>query len=240
MSDTLMLSLMNAEQDVISKGTPQQFLQKLCATYELSHVTYLCTNMPASSDPAPYIISTYTPQWIDRYKSRSYVDIDPVIRGGLQGVMPIDWEALPHRRRKKVRIFFDEAREYGVGRQGLSFPIRGRHGETAIFSMNSHANSRDWKDLKQACMRDFQVLAFHFHTRVLEWNGIEKFEPPKLTPRELECLKWAAEGKTIWETSIILGISQSTVRFFLENIRHKLDAANTIHAVAKALRLGLI
>lgn len=58
---------------------------------------------------------------------------------------------------------------------------------------------------------------------------------PKLSPRELDCLKWAAAGKTVWETSIILGISQSTVRFFFENVRHKLDAANTTHAVAKAL-----
>ena len=35
----------------------------------------------------------------------------------------------------------------------------------------------------------------------------------KLSPRELECLKWAAAGKTAWETSIILDISEGTVKF---------------------------
>lgn len=65
-------------------------------------------------------------------------------------------------------------------------------------------------------------------------------ENPSLTERELECLKWSAEGKTYEDIGMLLGISARTVRFFLENARHKLGSVNTTHAVAAAMLRGLI
>lgn len=80
--------------------------------------------------------------------------------------------------------------------------------------------------------------------RVLE-NKIKKnrndaVQKPSLTEREIECLKWSAEGKTYEDIGMLLGISARTVRFFLENARHKLGSLNTTHAVANAMLLGLI
>lgn len=63
---------------------------------------------------------------------------------------------------------------------------------------------------------------------------------PSLTEREIECLKWSAEGKTYEDIGMLLGISARTVRFFLENARHKLGSVNTTHAVAAAMLRGLI
>ncbi|MBY3123131.1 helix-turn-helix domain-containing protein [Rhizobium laguerreae] len=34
-----------------------------------------------------------------------------------------------------------------------------------------------------------------------------------LSPREKECLLWIAQGKTSWETAVIMGISENTVAF---------------------------
>ena len=62
----------------------------------------------------------------------------------------------------------------------------------------------------------------------------------KLTPRELDCLHWFAEGKTSQEIGIILGISARTVNMHANSIIQKMDASNRINAVAKAIRLGLI
>jgi len=61
-----------------------------------------------------------------------------------------------------------------------------------------------------------------------------------VTPREVECLKWAAEGKTEWEISEILSISEHTADKHLSNVRRKLGAANCAQAVANAIRWGLI
>ena len=62
----------------------------------------------------------------------------------------------------------------------------------------------------------------------------------ELTRREKECLLWAAEGKTSDETADILHISESTVRFHLNNAARKLNVHNRRHAIARAICLGLI
>ena len=49
-----------------------------------------------------------------------------------------------------------------------------------------------------------------------------------------------AAGKTAWEASVILGISERTVRFHLNAAREKLDCATTTQAVAKAITQHLI
>ena len=63
---------------------------------------------------------------------------------------------------------------------------------------------------------------------------------PLLTPRELEALRWTGEGKTAWDTSQIMAISQGTVEKFLQNAQAKLDTVNKTGTVVKAVRLGLI
>jgi DNA-binding CsgD family transcriptional regulator len=63
---------------------------------------------------------------------------------------------------------------------------------------------------------------------------------PRLSPREFECLQWAAEGKTAWETGMLLSIAEATVAKILASALRKLDCATKPQAVVKALRLGLI
>ncbi|MBW9075677.1 helix-turn-helix domain-containing protein [Agrobacterium deltaense] len=58
----------------------------------------------------------------------------------------------------------------------------------------------------------------------------------KLTSREKEVLFWAANGKTAWETSIILNISKSTVISHLRNSRIKLETVNVVQTIVEAMR----
>lgn len=62
----------------------------------------------------------------------------------------------------------------------------------------------------------------------------------KLTPQEIETLTWIAQGKSRWETGVILGLSEDAVKARLERCRQKLDASNTTHAIAIALSQGLL
>jgi len=62
----------------------------------------------------------------------------------------------------------------------------------------------------------------------------------KLSEREIICLRWAAEGKTSWETATILGLSERTINFHLQNACGKLHVHNRRAAVARALRQGLL
>jgi LuxR family transcriptional regulator of spore coat protein len=62
----------------------------------------------------------------------------------------------------------------------------------------------------------------------------------RLSPRELSCLEWVAAGKTSWETSRILGISERTINFHVRNACGKLGVNRRSAAVAKAMRGGLL
>lgn len=62
----------------------------------------------------------------------------------------------------------------------------------------------------------------------------------RLTPRERDVLRWVAEGKSDWEISVILGLSEATVRFHVDNARRKLHAATRAHAVARLAAIGLL
>lgn len=61
-----------------------------------------------------------------------------------------------------------------------------------------------------------------------------------VSKRELECLRLAARGLTSDEIAAQLGLSVHTANQYLANTTQKLDAVNRMHAVAKAMRLGLI
>jgi LuxR family quorum-sensing system transcriptional regulator CciR len=61
-----------------------------------------------------------------------------------------------------------------------------------------------------------------------------------LSKREVECLRWAAMGKTDLEISMIMSRSRATVRFHIHNASMKLDSVNRSQTVYKAGQLGYI
>ena len=61
-----------------------------------------------------------------------------------------------------------------------------------------------------------------------------------LTEKELKCVEWLAEGKTIAEISIILGAKRNTVMKRLESAKAYADVSKDTALVAKAIRQGWI
>ena len=87
-----------------------------------------------------------------------------------------------------------------------------------------------------------QLLAAHAMTaadRLLGPN-IDKNDLPKLTKRELDVLSWTSQGKTAWEVSVILGMSEKTVNFHLGNAMRKLGVTSKHQAVLKCVAAGLL
>jgi DNA-binding CsgD family transcriptional regulator len=64
--------------------------------------------------------------------------------------------------------------------------------------------------------------------------------PLQLSERELECLTWAALGRTDTEIGAVIHRSPTTARFHIDNAVRKLGARNRTQAVAIAAQRGLI
>jgi len=58
--------------------------------------------------------------------------------------------------------------------------------------------------------------------------------------RELEILKWTAEGKTSAEISLILAISEHTVNFHQKNMQKRFNVSNKTQIACYAAAIGLI
>jgi DNA-binding CsgD family transcriptional regulator len=86
------------------------------------------------------------------------------------------------------------------------------------------------------------LLARQFVAGYVRVRSESRRLPPvsPLSKREVECLKWAAAGKTDIEISLILGLSRATVRFHLRNASRKLNAVNKSQVLFKAGQLGYI
>ncbi|MGX9181983.1 autoinducer binding domain-containing protein [Mesorhizobium sp. BHbdii] len=130
--------------------------------YDLKSVAYLGAGLKPERGAEPYLAVTYSAAWVDHYKRQRYVEIDPVVQLGLRRILPLDWEDVD-RQGIRLRTFFGEAGEFGLGKRGLSIPVHGRQGDRALLSITSDLPKREWAREKRHLMRDFQLLATHLH-----------------------------------------------------------------------------
>ena len=61
-----------------------------------------------------------------------------------------------------------------------------------------------------------------------------------LSMREIEVIMSVAEGNNQSAVAVLLGITSETVNAHLDKIRQKLDAKNTVNAVAIAFKQKII
>lgn len=61
----------------------------------------------------------------------------------------------------------------------------------------------------------------------------------RLSPRQRECLLWAARGKTYTDIGAILGIAYGTVKSHLDIARYKLNCATLAQTTALAVAQGI-
>jgi len=218
----------------------EEFVRRIVKAYDLKHAVYYMPGITGQEKIKPVTLITYPPEWVHRYFEADFLSIDPCVSQGFANLLPLDWTTYD-KRPPRVKQLFGESTEFGIGRQGLTFPIRGPKGEAALFNVTSDLPDVEWRQAKKIYMRDFQILAHIIHAKSMLIAGAK---PPdyaaKLTPRERECLTWCAVGKTSEDIATILGISEGVVRIHLQSAQHKLGCLNRTHTVAKAITYKLI
>lgn len=238
-SDARFEKAIKAVEYSVSIADLQAAIKALLEPYGLQHAVYHVLSIPTIAVVHEVPIMTYPNDWVAHYLKKRYYEVDPVVQTGQRSLLPIDWDNLD-KSSDVARKLFHEADDAGIGPRGLSLSIRGAAGDHALFTITSNLSQHDWEQLKALYIRDMQAIGFYIHSRVLHIKGASFMSPSKLSGRELECLKWAAAGKTIEDTAAILGLAFSTVRVYLDSARHKLGCLSKAQAVARAEQLGLI
>jgi DNA-binding CsgD family transcriptional regulator len=187
-----------------------------------------------------FAVGTYSAEWTARYVENDYQRIDPVIIGAYQRFHPFDWRRLDWSM-KSAKTLMEDAAAHGVGNQGFSVPLRGPNGQFALFTANHSCDPPTWDAFIETFRRDLLLVAHAFNQKALEFEsdrvpGVR----PSLSPREIDAMTLLALGYGRAQVAQSLAISEHTLRVYIESARHKLGAINTVHAVARALSLGLI
>ena len=183
----------------------------------------------------------YPEEYLAELSRRALVPRDPVFRENFKSFGLQYWADTITRYYSDDTGEMDEiislAEDYGFARIsqgcGYAYGVRNQGGTEGSFFCY-HGLER--------CQRTEEILSLvipHFHAALVRLVKTAKTCSP-LTPKETEILKWLKKGKTSWETSVILGISERTVKFHISNILHKLDASTRTHAVAIAMEQGLV
>lgn len=166
---------------------------------------------------------------------------DPVMQHCKASGRPIIWDQSTYLQSGHGDMWEQQA-SFGYC-TGIAMALHMPEGRHFQFGVDrDQALPRDPQALSRlvADLQLFAVYAQEGAARVLLPPPAEPEEGPKLTPRELEALRWTLEGKTAWEVGRILSISERTAVFHVNNAMHKLNCVTKHQAALKAQRLGLL
>jgi LuxR family transcriptional regulator, quorum-sensing system regulator BjaR1 len=226
-------------EDFEHTRTPEEVVTQLASSLSVfGFSTILITGVPEPPQRVePYFLMNGWPRrWsAHNAKANNYAD-DPAAAWCRRTIDPFEWSEK-------------------VGRPGLSapdLPSTPENGDLkkrylvpvirATGSISCVTMAGERPELESRARRAVYMLSLYAHARAVSLLDCTDGAGPRreLTLREREVLQWIAAGKSSWDVSVILGISERTVNWLISRAGRKLNAVNRTHAVVNAIRAGQI
>jgi LuxR family transcriptional activator of conjugal transfer of Ti plasmids len=182
-------------------------------------------------------------EWRRHYDASGFAAADDLLTYGLTNDAPVTWNTFRQGRPAKGRKadLYEDARAFGL-HDGFYLPIRQRDGSMVAVSMMASQELPQTRTILAA----LHMLAIYYHMAADRLSLLQGLVPlaesdrPVLTPRQMECLRWVAEGETASEIGRILTLSEHTVNEHLQGARKRLGVRTTTQAVTAAIACKLI
>lgn len=169
--------------------------------------------------------------WFDYYKEEGFQFSDPVWRVAKHLKIPHTWETPLQLASTAERLMMKEAEASGL-QSGISIPIYDGNELRLDISVSSKHHGVEAGDH----LHEVAGVGYALAQRVFgaEVEPVVMVRKP-LTPRERECIKWAAVGKTYNQIADIMGVRHRTVVSHVVNAMDKWGAANITSLCVMAL-----
>lgn len=173
------------------------------------------------------------PAWATRQEDLARIERDPAVGKALSSPVPFAWNEEFYRAHDAEDLWREQAEHgysngicssYGAADVRACIVVAAKPGSLPTSRAELYQRFGDMLLLAGAC---HQAL-----TRCMPLVN--------LTPRERECLYWATQAKTSWETAKILGISERTVNGHLQRAMNELGVSKKEVAAALADKLGML
>jgi len=222
-------------------ATADQVMQRMSAALaQFGYVAFVITGNPEPPQRIePFILMNRWPEGFSSvYIARNYYPDDPVAAYCRRSAAPFEWSEATYdaERWPRAAEVMNCAADFGL-KKGFLVPVVRRNGLHASVTM-----AGEHPDFDPLAKRAIHLIGLYAHAKAVALLGVYGRGPASgiLTDRERDILAWIAMGKSSWDISMILGISERTVNWFIGRAMRKLDAANRTQAVVNAIRAGEI
>jgi len=180
------------------------------------------------------LIQNWPKGWFQQYVQSNFHPKDPVASFCRTQTKPFPWTSVPIPEADSLarEIMAVSAEDYRM-RHGYCVPIYGLNGHEATISLAGREIDGD-KDAASAV----EMISIYAFSSLARLRAVSSRKT--LTPREREIVSWTASGKTSWDISVILSISEDTVNKTLGSAMRKLNANTRAQVVAESIRRGEI
>ncbi len=213
--------------------TIETVLGEATHAFEFDHFA-LIQRLSQKNSVGPIQLTDYPDEWIAHLlRERRYTD-DPVLIASERTVAAFTWRELPALLplTRRQAGYMNAARAKGLG-EGYTVPIH-VPGEAAGLCSFVTGHNRPLPVHSLPAMQYLACFAFEGARRLAPKPGPDS-GPPRLTPRQLDCVVLAAKGKSNWVVGELLGISQQTVHKYLENAKRRYGVSSRTELVVRAL-----
>jgi LuxR family quorum sensing-dependent transcriptional regulator len=166
--------------------------------------------------------------------TKQYYRFDPMVERARRSRAPFRWADMRLQTEAMGLHVFEEATAFGI-HDGFSSSYSLGDGAVAGVTIGTSEHDVDPRALTRVLLASACC-----ETKLAQLMHTPSPAPSPLSARERECLHWVAAGKTDWDISEIIGISQQTTHKHVSNALRKLGASTRAHAVAIALSTNAI
>ncbi|MGV0911366.1 response regulator transcription factor [Martelella sp. FOR1707] len=210
-------------------------LGEITSTFGFNHFTL--TDIPHSRDALLQSLIHFTSlpyPLIAAYDQAEILQNSAFVRSWRAATSPIEWDIDQFELEDTEAAFGQRLKTIHV-RMGVVFTAPDCQPEPLAFLLFG-----DREPLGEAEKAALDRLAVAACRRFEQLRPVSAHHLKSLSSRELEVIKWTAEGKTSHEIGRILNLSDHTVNAYLANAIRKMECVNRAQLVAKAIRLKLI
>jgi DNA-binding CsgD family transcriptional regulator len=176
--------------------------------------------------------------WLDFYNKNDWFQHDLLPIEARRRLAPYLWTEITATKLTDMqKALCDAGRAYGW-REVFAVPIHGPGSLQGLVTMATRHEIALTR--RERAVLEMMARTLWERCRTLEAFGTFAPDRVQLSPREIECLQWAAAGKSDGDIATVIGIKPATAHFHIEQAKKRLGVKSRVEAVAVCVLQGII
>ena len=205
-----------------------------CAYGEVNNSIYPTNVSTLKNHPS---LINYPKPWVCHYEENSLQNYDPVIKRAGRLTKATYWSDFTEPLDDAEQGVLNTASDFGIS-YGIVMPFWSQKGTNAFLSTSRSTE----KKLSPTSFAKLQAMGMVFYSRLQHIKSQTELgkQNKTLTKRQLECMYWIIRGKSSWDISKIINVSENTVNYHVKQVLRHFETSSRTAAAIQCIELGLL